>query len=119
MRFSEAVRKELLLETLIFAYGVSVAALLYHDNVLVSVLMLIGWLLGVRFWHKKHDIYFFMSGVFVGTVIEVICVHFGTWSYANPTFLGIPLWLPLAWGLFTMLIKRIAETFVTIEMKSK
>jgi hypothetical protein len=117
MRFNGRVRKELLLEAAIFAYGVAAAALFYGNNLLVLVLMLLGWLLGVLFWHKRHDVYFFLSGVLVGVVVELTCVHFGTWSYANPTVLGIPIWLPLAWGLFTMLIKRIAETFVTIESR--
>jgi hypothetical protein len=119
MRFTGRVRRELFFEAMILVYGISAAALLYRDNILVSILMFIGLLLGVKFWYKRHDVYFFAAGAIVGPFIEIICIYFGVWQYANPTFLGIPLWLPFAWGLFTMLVKRIAETFVTIETRSK
>ena len=69
------------------------------------------------FWHTKHDAYFFVTGAIIGPLGEIICISSGVWSYVNPSFLGIPLWLPFAWGFATMLIKRIAETLVRIEKK--
>jgi ubiquinone biosynthesis protein Coq4 len=74
-------------------------------------------MIGLKSWHKKHDIYFFITGAVVGSIGEIVCIHFGVWQYANSTFLGIPMWLPLVWGLATILIKRISEMFVKIEMK--
>jgi len=41
-------------------------------------------------------------------------IYFGAWSYANPTMLGIPLWLPLAWGIAAVFVKRVAETLIRI-----
>jgi len=37
-------------------------------------------------------------------------VSSGAWRYAGPTALGIPLWLPFAWGLAAVLIRGIAAT---------
>ena len=41
----------------------------------------------------------------MGAVGESVCIYFGAWSYANPTYL-IPLWLPILWGLAALIIRR-------------
>lgn len=117
MSFTKKLEKELLYELIIFFAGIAAISLLFNHNILLSLVLIAIWTIGIKFWHKIHDIYFFIIGGIIGPTAEVICVYFGVWSYQNPTFLGIPLWLPFAWGFATMLIKRIAETFVKIEMK--
>jgi len=117
MGFGKKLGKEMFLELIIFCLGVASISIFFTNNVALSLLLILIWVAGIKFWHKKHDVYFFVSGAFVGTVAEIICIHFGVWQYANPTIFGIPMWLPLAWGFATMLIKRIAETFVKIEGK--
>jgi len=117
MNFSKNIKIELILDLIVFVVGIAFISLFYWDNILLTGLLIIAWFFGLKFWHKKHDIYFFITGAIVGSVGEIICISFGVWQYANPTFLGIPLWLPFVWGLATMLIKRIAEIFVKIEAR--
>lgn len=117
MKITEKIEKELILEFILFCCGIASISLFFKNNLLLTALLILAWSIGIKFWHKKHDIYFFVIGAIVGPMAEIICIHFGVWQYVNPTILGIPIWLPFAWGLATMLIKRIAETFVKIEMK--
>jgi uncharacterized membrane protein YoaT (DUF817 family) len=117
MNLTRKIEKELIFEAILFWSGITAIVLFYGNNLLLISLLILSWFIGVKFWHKKHDIYFFMIGAVIGPLGEIFCVYSGAWRYANPTFLGIPLWLPLAWGLAITLIKRIAETFVVIEMK--
>jgi hypothetical protein len=117
MKVTKKIEKELIFEIILYCVGIASIALFFQNNLLLSVILVIAWAIGIKFWHKKHDVLFFVTGAIVGPVGEIVCIYFGVWQYANPTFLGIPVWLPLAWGLATMLIKRIAETFVKIEMK--
>jgi len=117
MKLEELIKKELILEIIIFFVGMLSISLFYKDNLLLFVLLMLYWVVGIRFWHKRHDVYFYITGAIIGSIGEIVCIHFGVWIYVNPTLFGIPIWLPLAWGLFTMLIKRVAETFVRIEMK--
>ena len=117
MHFAKKIKKELILEFFIFAVGMAIISLFYNNNLLTTVLLIIAWSIGIKFWHKKHDIYFFMTGAVIGPLGEIACIYFGAWEYTNPNFLGIPIWLPFAWGLATMLVKRIAESFVKIELK--
>jgi hypothetical protein len=48
----------------------------------------------------------------LGPFAEIISIHFGVWQYANPTLLGIPVWLPLGWGFGIVFMKRVAETIL-------
>ncbi len=64
-----------------------------------------------------QDLIFFLTGAVVGPVAEIVCVHFGAWQYVTPSFLGIPVWLPVAWGFATTLIGRFAGTLTRVSMK--
>ncbi|NIP40571.1 MAG: DUF2878 family protein [Candidatus Aenigmarchaeota archaeon] len=107
----------MLFEIFLFSLVVTLIILFYTNNLLLTALLIIAWLVGIRFWHKKHDIYFFVAGAVIGSIAEIICIYFGVWQYANPTFLGIPMWLPIVWGLAAMLIKRTGETLAKIGAK--
>ncbi len=116
MHLNGSIKKELIFEFILYVFGIIAIIKFYQFNTLLTSLILIAWLFGIFLWHKKHDILFFIIGAIVGPIAEIICIQFGVWQYSNPSFLGIPIWLPFAWGLAVMLIKRIAETFVRIEM---
>lgn len=108
---AKRVKKELIFEILLFCAGIALIILFFNNNELLTFLLILIWGIGIRFWHKKNDVVFYVAGAIIGPLGEIACIHFGVWQYANPTFLGIPAWLPFAWGLATMLIKRISETF--------
>ena len=48
-----------------------------------------------------------------GSFCEVIAISAGAWEYTEAQFLGIPIWLPLAWGsagvFFVMMSSRLAK----------
>jgi hypothetical protein len=104
------LKKDVLLEIMIFALGILFISLFWANNLLVTSLLFLLWLIALKFGHKKDDFIFFVTGAIIGPTAEMICVKFFTWQYSNPLFLGIPPWLPLAWGVFVVLIKRISET---------
>ncbi len=108
------IKKELMFELMLFSIEIALIILFFRKNALLLIFLLAAWLMGFKFWHKKHDIHFFIAGAVIGFIGEAICVYLGVWQYANPSFLGIPIWLPVAWGLAAMLIKNIAETFARI-----
>lgn len=117
MKFTSKIEKELILEFILFSIGIVAISFFYNYNLLLTLFLILTWVVGLIFWHKKHDIFFYIIGAIIGPIGEIIAIYFGAWQYTNPTIFGIPIWLPFAWGLIVMLIKRIAETFVRIEMK--
>jgi len=69
------------------------------------------------FWRRERDILIFLFGATCGTLGELICMRLGFWHYHYPFFapIGLPISLPLAWGLSSVLIGRIARIWETRE----
>jgi hypothetical protein len=57
----------------------------------------------------------FVIGGALGTLGEYICMKLGFWQYHYPFFMaiGLPLSLPLAWGLSAVIVARIARIWET------
>ena len=108
---------ELVLEVAVMAARIIAVAAAHSRNVLLCLLLVLICAAVASFWHTRQDLIFLVTGAVVGPVAEIVCVHFGVWQYANPSFLGIPVWLPLAWGFVTMLIGRIAGTLSRVKTK--
>jgi len=117
MRITRKLETELVFDIILFCAGIVAISLFYINNLLLTFFLIVALMLGIKFWYKTKDIYFLIAGAIIGPIGEIICIYFGVWQYTNPTFFGIPIWLPFAWSLATMLIKRIAEIFVKIEKK--
>ncbi|MDP7505887.1 MAG: hypothetical protein QF362_00385 [Candidatus Woesearchaeota archaeon] len=117
MLLTKKLEIELFFEIILFFAGVVIITIFFNNNILLTFLFIVIGVIRKIFWHKKHDVYYFVCGAIIGSLAEIICVYFGVWQYANPSFLGVPMWSPLAWGLVTMLVIQIAEKFIKMKMK--
>tara|TARA_Y100000310_G_scaffold297894_1_gene331302 strand:- start:579 stop:932 length:354 start_codon:yes stop_codon:yes gene_type:complete len=117
MPLTKKLEIELFFEIILFFAGVVTIAIFFKNNLFLTFLLIAILVIRIKFWHKKHDVYFFVCGAIIGSLAEIIGVYFGVWQYANPSFLGVPMWSPMAWGLATMLVIQIAEKFIKIKMK--
>ena len=63
------------------------------------------------FRHSRKDVLLFIVGAILGTAGEYLCMQLGFWHYHKPTLkaIGLPLSLPLAWGLSSVIIVTLAE----------
>jgi len=53
-----------------------------------------------RLYPIKREVPWYLGIAIGGALVEIVLVNFGQgWSYAHPDFFGIPLWIPLFWGL--------------------
>lgn len=64
---------------------------------------------------------FFVIAAVGGTLGEVICMRFGVWHYTSPLLgsIGVPLSLPLAWGLSANLIYLLVDYCLRLADKDK
>lgn len=113
-RFSPLRQKELILDTLLFIVEVTLIVIFFYNNLLLTLLLFSCWLLALKLWHTKQDAYFFIVGALLGPLGELLAVTVGVWTYANPAVLGLPLWLPLAWGLVVVFFNRIVCTVTAL-----
>lgn len=95
------------LRIVILLYSAVTVSLIKRSIALTYTIFLIP---AVIFWRRDRDVLIFIVGGVLGTFGEFICMKLGFWHYHYPLFksIGLPLSLPLAWGLSSVIIGRIA-----------
>ena len=62
MHFTKKIEKEVLFELFLFCGGIGSIALLFQNNLLLTLVMFIAWGIGLAFWHKKVDVVVLSEG---------------------------------------------------------
>jgi len=106
------IKKELLSELVLFVFAVFTIILFKGHNLMVIVLLIIGWILALQIWHTREDIMLFVVAGICGAIAEIIAIHYGIWQYAHPDFLGIPIWLFPLWGYASVFLNRFSNTLL-------
>jgi hypothetical protein len=102
--------REFLMEIAALALLTVSIVMLWRENTLLFIIVLAECLAVLWVWHERHDLYFFLTIATLSTIAEVVFVQFRVWQYANPTFLGVPLWFPVAFGTAALTGKRFVQT---------
>ena len=110
MKHSKQLWIELAMELTAFSLLVASVTLLWRNNLLLFIVALVECLVALALWHNRFDLTFFLIIAVLGSLAEAVFVHFGVWRYANPTFLGMPVWFPLAFGTTGLIGGRLAQT---------
>jgi uncharacterized membrane protein YoaT (DUF817 family) len=110
---------ELAIETSFFVALEGCVALLWRYNALLLAIAAAICVFALTRWHSRFDICFFLVIGVLGSLAEIVFVHFGGWQYANPTLLGVPVWFPLAFGTTGLIGGRLAHTMTSIWDKVK
>lgn len=98
------------MELAAFSLLIVSVVLLWRNNPLLFIVAAVECLVALRLWHDPLDVSFFLIISVLGSLAEIVFVHFGVWWYANPSFLGIPLWFPWAFGTTGLIGARLART---------
>lgn len=101
-----------------YVVGVILAATLWRNPILLSSLYFALVVLMLVKWHSKADVIALLLGALLGPVAELPAIHSGAWSYSSGEML-IPLWLPLAWGVAGLCLKKITEALVATDISEK
>ncbi|NMJ77346.1 hypothetical protein GLU64_02965 [Nanohaloarchaea archaeon] len=88
------------------AVSIFLTSLLYQSSLILTALLAAVSGAPLILWNKREDLFFYSTGFVGGPLAEIICIYFGAWSYSSPDLLGIPLWLPFAWGKVTLIMGR-------------
>jgi hypothetical protein len=114
MKHSKQLWNELVMELAAFSVLVASVTLLWRNNLLLFIVALVECLVALALWHDRLDLSFFLIIAVLGSLAEAVFVHFGVWHYANPTFLGMPVWFPLAFGTTGLIGGQLAQTITAI-----
>ena len=80
--------------------------LFWENNFILTLFVAAYTTFLLKIWHETEDLRCLIFVVIVGTASEIVSVSFGAWTYNNPSFLGIPIWLPLTWGIAVLCLRR-------------
>lgn len=82
-------------------------------NLLPSILLIVlAYIKHIMYPIKKELLWFVLVG-FSGAVVEILLVNFGaSWTYSNTYLFGIPLWLPLFWGVISTTIIVLYDSLI-------
>ncbi|MDX9970719.1 MAG: hypothetical protein RBS56_02320 [Candidatus Gracilibacteria bacterium] len=102
--------KELILEVIALFALVFLMAFFWQNNTLLTSIFVIIAVVVLTFLKNKSDILLFLIATIFFQIGEIILSRFGAWTYNNPSFLGIPIWISLSWGFSALIIKRLSES---------
>ncbi len=105
--------RKLILYASAVVVGVSLVVTLFENQAFLTLLLAVFFVFTL--WKnatrgKRLENLILISGAFLGSTAEVVATNLGVWRYAVATPLGIPCWLPLAWGLGSYLIYKFSES---------
>lgn len=103
--------KNLILTITVSVLTLLSVALLWEYNFLLTLVLIILAILMLLITKSKKEIKIFLFCGFAGAFAEIFAIYFGAWSYANPVFLGIPIWLIILWGIASIFTNRVALFF--------
>jgi hypothetical protein len=95
-------------ETFPILIGIVLSYFFWKNNILLMIIyiVLIAIVLKIKFY--PGDALALIYGFFIGLLVEIIGTSVsGYQSFTNPSFWGIPVWLPIAWAYGLMMMKRI------------
>lgn len=97
---------KLLLWLSVFIGAVLFVSLLYRSNETLFLVLIIASVILLK-KGDKIDLLAFLVSMVAGPIGEIVAIYFGAWEYSNPSFIGIPIWLPLLWGIAGITLRRI------------
>lgn len=66
----------------------------------------------------RRELILFAICAISGACAEVIAIRSGAWTYHHSQVLGIPLWLPILWGIAALFIVRTHEVLGPMTKKN-
>jgi hypothetical protein len=99
------------LSWLLLAYLISATALLSIEKVvLLCTIYLNFWLLAGRSW---QNLLLSVITAITGTLIEMLLVAAGAFSYVHPDFIGVPYWLPCMYACASLALGNLGRSFIS------
>jgi hypothetical protein len=98
------------LSWLLLAYLVSASSLLSVEKAgLLCVIYLNFWLLAGRSW---QNLLLSIVTAITGTLIEMLLVTAGAFSYVHPDFIGVPYWLPCMYACASLALGDLGRSLI-------
>lgn len=103
--------REIKIESIVFVLLTILMALFWKNSWFVTISLFLLFVVAMIFWERRpYDIPVYIIAFLLTPLIDLSVIPTGAWSYGNPDFLNIPLWLFTGYSLGVLLIIRMGET---------
>jgi hypothetical protein len=109
-----SANEELVRELAAFAILQGSIVWLYRNNTVLLCVLCVQATVMLRRWDTPTDRAFFLVTAALGSLAELVFVCSGVWRYANPTFLGLPVWFGVSFGLAGVIAQRLVSTVLVL-----
>ena len=110
-------KEDILVGTIIFVLDLVLFYYLWQNNLLLTIsLSMVSILVLLKWTNKEEKILYFTAFILV-PIYDIVLVPTGIWSYGNPTIFGIPIWIPLVYGILTVVAIKISKSINQIYSK--
>jgi hypothetical protein len=101
---------------LVLAYLISASTLDSQAKVgLIAIIYLNFWLLAGRSW---QDLLLSLVTAITGTLVEMILVNAGVFSYTHPDILGVPYWLPGLYACASLAVGDLGRSLTSLQTRA-
>ena len=94
------MNRKLLISTSILLLSISFTFFLSNQYLLHSILLIFLAYIKHKIYPIKKELLWFIMICVGGAIVEILLVNIShAWNYSNPQFFGIPIWIPIFWGV--------------------
>jgi len=91
------------------AYVYVVVLLCWRFNALLFILLALGTAMLLASQPTRRNLFLWLLSSIYGGYGEYARAHLGIWTWAQPDWVGLPIWLWWIWGTLTLSLVRLAE----------
>lgn len=92
---------------LLFTSSIFIVSFWWRTPVFVSII-LFALLIELNRTFKWRYIKTSLMCMIFGPIAEAIAIAFGSWTYSNSQFMGVPIWLSPLWGIAALYFIAVA-----------
>ena|SRR3989344_6931119 len=106
--------KEIITWFFILLLEIFLLYLYWKNNIILTAALIIVSIFILLKMSNKNEIILYFTGFFLGPIYDLVLVSTGIWTYGNPLVLGVPPWLPFAYGIGAVMIIKIGSSVRSI-----
>jgi len=112
------MRKKLFVECIIIIIETFSVLMFFKNTIFLSFILFSLSLFCFALLYNIKDAVSYIVAAIIGSLGEIVAVYRGAWIYTKSDFLNIPIWLPLAWGITVVEVRRVSELLIDVFKKT-
>ena len=106
----DKLKRDFLIGFLIYVLNTLLIYYLWQNNIALTVIFIVISAFVLLKWADKEERIVYFASFVLGPIFDLILIPRGVWAWGNPSLFGIPLWLPLSYGILIVTAVKIGKS---------